>query len=90
MTEWTVVTVIIALVGLFMTVGKPLINLNKNITTLNINLENVTKRVDKNETELHAQSEKASESHKGLWKKSGEQDDKLADHEVRISVLEKK
>ena len=29
--EWTVVTVIIALVGLFMTVGKPIITLNGSI-----------------------------------------------------------
>lgn len=32
--EWTVVTVIIALVGLFMTVGKPIITLNGSITHL--------------------------------------------------------
>ena len=32
--EWTVVTVIIALVGLFMTVGKPIIALNGSITHL--------------------------------------------------------
>ena len=32
--EWTVVTVIIALVGLFMTVGKPIITLNSSITHL--------------------------------------------------------
>ena len=32
--EWTVVTVIIALVGLFMTVGKPVITLNGSITHL--------------------------------------------------------
>ena len=32
--EWTVVTVIIALVGLFMTVGTPVITLNSSITRL--------------------------------------------------------
>lgn len=32
--EWTVVTVIIALVGLFMAVGKPIITLNSSITHL--------------------------------------------------------
>lgn len=32
--EWTVVTVITALVGLFMTVGKPIITLNGSITHL--------------------------------------------------------
>lgn len=32
--EWTVITVIIALVGLFMTIGKPIITLNGSITHL--------------------------------------------------------
>jgi uncharacterized membrane protein (DUF106 family) len=32
--EWTVFTVITALVGLFMTVGKPVITLNSSITHL--------------------------------------------------------
>jgi uncharacterized membrane protein (DUF106 family) len=32
--EWTVVTVLIAIVGLFMTVAKPVITLNNSITHL--------------------------------------------------------
>ena len=32
--EWTVMTVLIAVVGLFMTVGKPVITLNNSITHL--------------------------------------------------------
>ena len=38
MTQWDMVTVIIALVGLIFTVVKPLLTLNKTITTLNINM----------------------------------------------------
>lgn len=34
MNEWTVVTVLIAIVGLFMTVGKPIITLNSSLTRL--------------------------------------------------------
>lgn len=88
--EWIVVTVIIALVGLFMTVGKPIISLNKNITTLNVNFENMNRRLDKQEEAIQEQSTKAHESHKELWDKNAEQDKLILDHETRISVLEQK
>ena len=39
MNEWTVVTVMIAVVGLFVTVAKPIIGLNSNITRLSENVE---------------------------------------------------
>ena len=63
MTEWGVVAVIIALVGLFITVGKPIINLNSNIVALNQKVEQLldgaedTKvTLEKHETMLNAHS----------------------------------
>ena len=47
MNEWGVVTVIIALVGLFATVSKPIIKLNKTITELSTDLKQVMTRLDK-------------------------------------------
>lgn len=41
MTEWTVVLVISALVGLFFTVGKPILNLNAAVTKLNLSVDNL-------------------------------------------------
>lgn len=34
MSEWTIVSVLVVLVGLFMTVGKPIITLNSSLTRL--------------------------------------------------------
>ena len=44
MSEWTVVTVIVALVGLFLTIGKPIITLNSNIVKLNLTVEALNAR----------------------------------------------
>lgn len=90
MNEWTVVTVLIALVGLFLTVGKPIISLNKNITKLDMSVERTNARLDKNERAIEKQQQAAHESHEKLWSHNSEQDSKIADHETRISVLEHK
>ena len=70
--EWTVVTVIIALVGLFMTVGKPIIALNRSITHLQDAID-----------ELRADI-------RVLTGRTDNQEEKLQDHETRISILEEK
>ena len=78
-----VIGIIVTLVGLFFTIGKPIIELNKNITTLNVSVENNNQRLDKQEKDAH-------ESHTKLWAHNDNQDEKLADHETRISILETK
>lgn len=88
MNEWTVVGVIIALVGLFFTVGKPIINLNNNITLLNANIKRNSDEIAEQKRELKDQRKAAHESHEKLWAKNGEQDDRLNDHETRIKILE--
>ncbi len=88
--EWTVVTVIIALFGLFFTVGKPIINLNNNIVKLNMSIESLREKTKANANELEKQKLHAHESHQRLWEHNEEQDKKLADHEKRINSLEKK
>ena len=70
--EWTVVTVIIALVGLFMTVGKPVITLNSSITR------------------LHDAINELREDIKVLTSRTDNQEERLQDHETRISILEEK
>lgn len=86
--EWTVVTVIVALVGLFFTIGKPVLDLNANIVKLNLSLDALNKRADKQERDLEAHVENSHESHKRIWDHSVEQDKRLDDHEHRISRLE--
>lgn len=88
MTEWTVVSVIIAVVGLFFTVGKPIITLNSNIVKLNFTVEALSKEQGVQKAALEKQAEHDREAHKRLWDKNDEQDEKLTDHEARIGKLE--
>lgn len=90
MNEWTVVSVIIALVGLFFTVGKPVINLNKSIVLLNANVAQNTNELKEQKKELKDQKESAIKSHDELWEKNEKQDEILHDHETRIQILELK
>jgi uncharacterized membrane protein (DUF106 family) len=70
--EWTVVTVITALVGLFMTVGKPIITLNGSITHLQDAIDELREDI------------------KVLTGRTDNQEERLQDHETRISILEEK
>ena len=70
--EWTVVTVIIALVGLFMTVGKPIITLNSSITHLQDAIDELREII------------------KVLTNRTDNQEERLQDHETRISILEER
>lgn len=89
MNEWTVVSVIVVIVGLFLTVGKPIINLNSNIVLLNSNVAQNSKELKEQRAELKEQKKDAVKSHEELWDKNAEQDEQLRDHETRISILEK-
>ena len=82
MTEWNIVLVLAELIGLFVLVGKPILNLSKTIAEFNTELKNMGKRVTTLECDKH-------EAHKELWAHSGEQDKQIADHETRIRVLER-
>ena len=89
MNEWSVVTALIAIVGLFATVGAPIISLNKNIATLNAEMKRSNARLDKHDLAFKEQQANAHESHQKLWAKNDEQDKILNDHETRIQILEK-
>ena len=83
MTEWGVVGVIIALVGLIAVLVKPMISLTQSITKLTVMLEQVA-------GDMSELTEKNSKGHERLWKKSDEQDGRLDNHEHRITVLEER
>lgn len=89
MNEWGVVTVLAALVGLFFTVGKPIINLNKTMTTLNVNVEHNSHELAELKDDFKSQRESAHESHQRLWDHNDKQDKQLQDHEKRLVKLEK-
>jgi cell division protein FtsL len=75
MTEWTIITVIVTLTGLFVTLGKPIISLNTAITKLQTSMENLIKEID----DLKVNN---ARSHEKIF-------DQLDDHETRISIIER-
>ena len=83
MNEWTVVTVLGALITLGLAVIKPLINLNTTITTLTAAVDTLQKNID-------SSAARNSESHSRLWKAVEKGDDRLDDHETRITIVEGK
>lgn len=88
MNEWTVVSVIIALVGLFFTVGKPIVTLNNTITLLRADIQQCSKEIEEQKKELQEQRKDAKDSHRRIWEHNDEQDGVLQDHETRIRLLE--
>lgn len=81
MNEWTVVTVLITMVGLLISVVTPLLKLNSTITRLNASVDSLA-------VEMEKYTAKNEQSHDKLWRKNEEQDATLDDHEHRITVLE--
>jgi Na+-translocating ferredoxin:NAD+ oxidoreductase RnfG subunit len=81
--EWTVVTVLVVIVGLFAAVGAPIIKLIVTITKVNILLDALTK-------ELNEAVCKNKDSHERFRTHNEKQDETLQDHEMRITVLEQK
>ena len=77
MNEWTVVTVITGLVGLFAALMKPLMKLNSTLTRLD---ESVTAL----KTEIETYINRHGESHRRLWTKINEQSEDI--NQLKLSV----
>ena len=89
MSEWTVVLALSVIVGLFLSVGAPILKLNSNITLLNASIKRNSEEIAEQKKELKEQRKNAHESHQKLWEKNDEQDKILGDHETRLQVMEK-
>lgn len=81
MNEWTVVGVIVVLLGLLGTVTAPMIKLNTTLTKLNDKFETL-------DAKLTDVTESNHNSHKRLWEHEEAQDNALHNHETRIQILE--
>ena len=90
MGEWDIVLTLVTIIGLFSAVGAPVLKLNSNIVKLNTQLDADKQRIDHNEKELAEQRKHAHECHQKIWDHESEQDDLLANHELRIDRLERK
>ena len=87
--EWTVITALVTLVGLGISVGGPVVRLNGSITRLTTLLQAIEHRLDEVEREARDQRAHAAESHRRIWAHSDGQDERLEDHEKRITLLER-
>lgn len=83
MTEWGVVTVLIAIVGLIITVVTPLLKLNGSIVQL-------TTVVDSLKQQLSTMETNNSNSHDRIWSELDEHQQEINDHDRRIIKLEGK
>lgn len=90
MTEWTVVTVIIALAGLLATVAAPLSKNTKAMTRLGEQISHLLYRIEHDEKDLTDFKTKAAARHEKIFKQLEAHDGKLNDHEYRIKNLEEK
>lgn len=82
MGQYDVVVIVVAMLTTAVTIGAPIIKLNTAITRLIVKLDGLG--VDLDDLEKHNH-----ESHRRLWDHNDEQDEKLADHETRLQVIEK-
>lgn len=80
--EWTVVVVLIALVGLIISVLTPAIKLNTSVTKLST-------LVDSLDGKLSSMESNNTEAHRRIWHELDAQKDLIGGHETRITVLEK-
>lgn len=86
MTEWEVVGVLVVLVGLFIAVGSPIIKYTKDNTKVMTELTEAVKALTKDLTDLEKNN---TDAHRRIWQHNDKQDEQLADHEKRITVLER-
>lgn len=82
MDKWEVFLVLGEVVALIVLVGGPILKLNTTITKLMVKLEELTESYNKSESSN-------TKAHARIWDKLDEHDDKFADHETRLQLIEK-
>ncbi len=88
--EWGVVGVIAALVGLAVAIIKPIVQLNTNIVRLTDAVDGLKKAHTKIEEANAEEHKKLHERINHRKKENEELDERVTDHENRISILEHK
>ena len=78
-----IVAGLFVLIGGIVSIDTPIVKLTKSITELTVKVDDFARQIEQ-------QSVRSKEAHKRLWEHNEEQDDKLQEHEIRISNLENK
>ena len=90
MNEWGVVGVIVTLVGLAAAIIKPIVQLNTNIVRLTDAVEGLKNAHTKMEADNEEEHKRLHERINLRKKENEDLDDRVADHERRIGILEHK
>ena len=80
---WEIFLGIVALVGFIISLATPLMKLSKTMTELNVNMQNLNKA-------MNVLTANNTESHRRIWAHNEEQDEKIENHEKRITKIETK
>lgn len=81
MTEWTVVTVLIAVLGLITAVVKPMLQINTTIVRLDESVSGL-------QTKLLEYTQKHDEAHRRISQKNEACSKEILNHEIRLHTLE--
>lgn len=90
MTEWQVVGIIVVLVGLVSSIIAPIIKLNGTITRLSMMIEQSIKRMDALEKTAGEIQQHSVESHRRIHDRIDRNEERLHDHDKRITSLEER
>lgn len=80
---WEIFLGIVALIGFCVTIATPLMKLSKTMTELNVNMQNLNQA-------MNTLTANNTESHRRIWAHNDEQDERLENHEKRITKIETK
>lgn len=80
---WEIFLGIVALIGFCVTIMTPLMKLSKTMTELNVNMQNLNQA-------MNTLTANNTESHRRIWAHNDEQDEKIENHEKRITKIETK
>jgi len=80
---WEILAGLFVLIGGIVSIVTPIVKLTKSIMELTVKVDDFSHQIEQ-------QSVRSKEAHKRLWVHNEEQDDKLQEHEIRISNLENK
>lgn len=83
--EWTVVTVLVVIVGLVAAIAKPMVTFTRTFASVTATL---TSSMEELKHSFDRFAEENKESHGRIYARMDLHEEKLGDHEKRISVLE--
>lgn len=90
MDAWSVVTVLISIVGLIGTVAVPLTKNTRAMTRLNEQLNHLMYRIEREERDLQAFKQKSALRHEKIFAQLEQCELQLQAHEGRLKALEEK